>query len=140
VRLRDNGIPFVMTGYYSEEWAVCHAPDATMASFLVANSLLSRGKKNIVLFSGNPNLINDYLQVSGYRCALESRGIPFRQNYVSGQTYDYDAATSFIKSLLDRGEEVDAVMAFDDVMGAHIAGYLQSIGRGDIAVGGTSNY
>ncbi len=82
--------------------------------------LLALGRRRIaVLGSHTGEVIGSAgLRVSGYRAALESRGIPFREELVvdAGPWHRANGAEA-MRMLLARGVDFDAVFALNDELG-----------------------
>ena len=138
-KINERQIPYVSFNLMADEHAICHVSDLVSGPFMVTDAILNRGRKNIVLYAGNQNKISGHTLLSGYKVALNKHGIDFDPAYVCYEDYNQESSINFLKSMFEKGLNIDSVIGFDDVMAARIHDYLISEGRKDVLIAGFGN-
>ena len=114
--------------------------DKILETKIAMEHLLSCGHRRIALFMDALNCQIRYDKVEGYRRALESAGIPVREEYiyvygrdcaendiVHGKT-DADRAEKFVGAFLERSPECTAVLCMNDILALGVCAAFR--GRG----------
>ncbi len=118
---------------------MCHVLDFVSESYQVLDAVLSRGRRNALIFAGEESKLISCLRVFGYKPALAKHGLAYRSEYTAYEDYDIDHAIQIVQDILDSGKPLDAVVAYDDMMGGSIRDFLVSRGREDILIAGFGN-
>lgn len=111
----DNEIPLV---FFDRERDEIHADsvivDDYSGAYNAVTHLISKGCKNIALFSAPQHLVLGKNRLEGYKAALENHGIPFNSDLVySCDTYDQ--AEKISRSILKKHDRPDAIFAVNDL-------------------------
>jgi len=100
--IKKSGIPLVLIDSYCDD-AHCHniRIDDVYGSYLATGYLLDRGHRDIAFLSGRlrDNGVMEK-RLTGYRQALEERGLPFKQVYVFEGSIDFTNGVTLARRLL----------------------------------------
>jgi len=139
-RISRKGIPYVSVNIFADRPEVARFCDVVSMEYKVVDAVLRRGKKKVLFYGGKEAKFTTYLLCVGHKLALDKHGLEVDPEYIVYEDYDSDNAVRILESMLDKKMEIDAVVAFDDMMGAVIHDFLVSKGREDILVAGFGNY
>ncbi|UIJ35065.1 LacI family DNA-binding transcriptional regulator [Allobranchiibius sp. GilTou73] len=135
--------PVVLLGERETDGVLDHvAIDNVRASREATQHLLARGDRVIGAIGAQPHLQNGTaeLRVEGYRQALESAGLPFREELVIPvRSLHRPDGTAAVKRLLEVEPHLEAVFCFSDELALGALRSLLELGRRvpeDIAVVG----
>ena len=96
---------------------------------IVEHLMEAHGRRRIVFLRGPDHNEDSYWRETGYRQALEIRGIPFDEELVVPGEFDRAVAEQSIRNLLSRGIVFDAVFAGDDEAAAGVYSAFLAAGR-----------
>ncbi len=86
----------------------------TAARTIVEHLITQHGKRNIVLVRGPVQHEDAYWREEGYKQALQSHGLPFREELVLAGEFEREAAYAAMREFLVDSPAFDAVFACDD--------------------------
>lgn len=107
------------------------ANDDAQAMEEAADYLIEKGCKNILLLPGFLAEGQQSPRVAGYRKALETHEIPFREEYVlrrSGKQSTEAETEELVQSILRRGLRIDGILASSDRSAFGAIAALRSVG------------
>jgi DNA-binding LacI/PurR family transcriptional regulator len=139
-QLMKREIPYVAVNVLADRGEVCHVQDFVSSSFRVLDAVFDRGRGNVIVFNGEESKLSSCLKSFGYKLAFAKHGLEPSSDRIYYEDYDHNHAIQIVKQVLDSGKQLDAVVAYDDMMGGDIHDFLESIGREDILVAGFGNY
>lgn len=112
------------------------------AAFDAVNTLIASGKRRVVFYTVQNNLISTADRFKGYLGALKSNGIEFDERLVLCGNYGYRNAIDTFNAFLNTGTHFDSIFAISDRMAAGAVKSLISSGYsvpGDVKVIGFDN-
>ncbi len=114
LRLRDEGVPLVLTSrsYDMETDAVII--DNEQAGFDATSYLLRTGHRRIALALGRTKLPIYADRLEGYKRALAQAGIPFDESLVMRESNGMSSFYALVRKLLRSGPRPDAIFATSD--------------------------
>ncbi|MBO5008176.1 MAG: LacI family DNA-binding transcriptional regulator [Clostridia bacterium] len=105
--------------------------DNTKAAYDAVSLLISNGRRRIVFYTADNNLVSTKGRFDGYKSALDDNGIPFDEKLVIYGNYGYRNAVTGFSDFLDQGIEFDSIFAISDRMAA---GAMSVLGERGIRV------
>jgi LacI family transcriptional regulator len=118
----------------------CVTVENKAASRRIVEHLLEvHGRRRIAFLRGPDHNEDSYWRETGYRQALENRGIPFDPKLIAPGEFNREVAEQSVRDLLSRGVVFDAVFACDDESAVGVYSALHAAGRsipGDVSVVG----
>ncbi len=141
-KLIDNKIPFVLIGDYPDENRQVPKVEVNdkIAALQAVSHLLLLGHSKIGLISGPLSYASGVNRQEGYRAALESHGIAYRQSYVEVVKYvSEEAGYQAARTLLMTGDRPTAIFAFNDTIALGVYQAAEELGMaipGDLSVVG----
>jgi DNA-binding LacI/PurR family transcriptional regulator len=116
-----NDIPFVLVGDSPEPGVFSSVDvDNAGAAAEAVTYLVSLGHRKIAAFCGNPELRSNTQRLDGYRAALDSAGICYREDYVFSGQYrqqsGYDNAVDLLARFSDTADRPTALFCFNDAI------------------------
>lgn len=115
----SSDIPVVQCCEYADNK---HTPyviiDNVKASYEATNSLIKSGRKKILFFTADNDLVSTKDRLKGYKNALKDNNIPFDKNLICYGNYGYRDAVVKTEELLSSGIKFDAIFAISDRMAA----------------------
>ncbi len=140
--LKEQGVPVVYVARNFGESNIPEiCPDQEDGAFQTTFHLLEKGYRAIGIIIGTRDHPDSLRKLSGYRRALQSKGLEFKEEFVIEGQYRSDSAKEATAQLLRRG--VDAIFGITDMMAVAALKYVQESGLSvpeDIAIasyGGT---
>jgi len=140
-RLRTRSIPFVIVDPSGDP-----APDVPSigsanwnGGFLAARHLIDQGHREIGMITGPSDMMCSRARFSGYRAALESAGIPFREDYVRVGSFHHRDGVEHGRALLERADRPTAIFAGSDLQALGVYEAARALGLGipgDISIVG----
>ena len=131
LRLQQEGMPMVFYDRIPYGLDVpCVRVDDYEKSFLLVESLIRSGRKNIVHLQGPLDIYNSQERAKGYKDALTKFGYipdPSLQITPSGMTFDDGCQAA--EELVAKGQPFDAVFAFTDTLAIGLMNRLRELGR-----------
>jgi LacI family transcriptional regulator len=115
--------------------------DYTGARYAV-NHLLKKGRRKIALINGPEASISAQRKLNGYKTCLQDNQLFFQGEYVVNCLPDVQAGEEAASRLFQDHPDIDAVVAFDDVVAVGVLEACKQIGRnvpGDVAVIGADD-
>lgn len=116
-KLQTEGYPFVVIGRpvpgLSINWV---NNDNIKAAYEATEYLLKLGHQQIAMISGPEDLVVSMDRAKGYKMALQSYGLPFRQEYLKSGPFTQVFGQEAMKHLLSLEQPPTAVLVADDLM------------------------
>jgi DNA-binding LacI/PurR family transcriptional regulator len=119
--------------------SVRHYCDPVAMVFKVTDALVKRACRKVVACVGDPGNWSTEVRASSFRFALESNGLPFDRDAALYLDFDIDAVTAALDRWIERYGPMDAIMAYDDVVGGAVKRHLASVGLPHVLVAGSGN-
>jgi LacI family transcriptional regulator len=136
---RTSSVPVVLCGTKDEAQTMPSVDiDHEQAAFDAVNVLIANGHKDIAMISGTlQDPANGYARYQGYKKALETAGIPIREEYVRVGNYRYESGSEATKYFLELSSRPTAIFSATDEMAIGAIHAIQDFGLSvpdDIAV------
>lgn len=116
-QLRTRGIPFVLVDPSGEP--SIDVPAVGAANFdgglLAGRHLVGLGHTRIGVVGGPEQVMSARARIAGFRAAMESAGIPFRDDLVFPGDYHSESAARSAEKLLSMAEPPTAIFALSDL-------------------------
>lgn len=129
-RLRSRGIPIVMMDPYGAP--ATDAPAIGSADwnggFLATQHLIKLGHERIAIITGPEDMMASTARLSGYRAALDAKGIPVRRDYIRPGTFHWDDGVTEGRHLLSSPEPPTAIFASSDLQALGVYEAARSLG------------
>jgi LacI family transcriptional regulator len=111
-----------------------HIPCVTVENKAASHKLVehlidAHGRQRIAFLRGPENHEDSYWRETGYRRALEARGIPFDPHLVASGGFDREVARASTAELLAAVDGIDAIFAGDDESAVGVLAALRDAGR-----------
>jgi LacI family transcriptional regulator len=104
--------------------------DYKQAAFDAVTVMLEKGHKDVAFVSGPlHDLINKDEKLEGYRHALESKGVSYREEYVVEGDYSYDSGIEGYEKLSELSQMPSAVFVATDEMALGVIHGAQDSGK-----------
>lgn len=137
--LQDNNHPFVVIGRPDKQDEVLWVDnDNFQAMYEVVNHVIRKGHTKIAFIGGNEALTVTKNRFSGYKMALENRGLSLDEALVKEVKFSEEAGYEATKALLKEGG-CDAITTTDDLIAVGALKALKEANRLDIYVTGFNN-
>ena len=137
--LKENNHPFVVIGRPEDrEETLWVDNDNFQAMYEVVNHIIRKGYTDIAFIGGSESLTVTKNRFSGYKMALENRGLPLNNNLIKEVKFNQEAGYEATKELLIKGG-FDAIATTDDLIAVGALKALKEAGRKDIYVTGFNN-
>lgn len=115
----SENIPVVQCNEYIDtESTPFVSIDNEAASYDAVNMLIKNGRRNIVYFTVDNELISTKDRFTGYKKALEDNGIDFNEELVIYGNYGYRNASAMFEKFLEKNIPFDSIFAISDRMAA----------------------
>lgn len=114
LRLRDEGVPVVLTSRAHGEDIDAVIIDNERAAFDATTYLLRTGHKKIALALGRTKLPIYVERLEGYQRALRQAGVPYDEALVMRETNGAASFYTLVRRLLKSGAKPDAIFATSD--------------------------
>lgn len=112
-------IPVVQCNEFVDTTLVPHVSiDNALAAYDAVNLLIKNGRKKIVLYTVNNNLISTRERLNGYKNALKENNIEYNEELILYGNYGYRNAIRVFEDFLNKGTEFDGIFAISDRMAA----------------------
>jgi LacI family transcriptional regulator len=99
------------------------------AAFDAVTKLIQEGHRSIAMISGTlQDPANGYARFQGYKRALETAGLPYREDYVRVGNYRYESGIEATEYFLKLSERPTAIFAATDEMAIGAIHCLQDAG------------
>ena len=122
-------IPVVQCNEYVNTRVAPHVSiDNQRAAYDAVNMLIQNGRRKIVLFTADNNLVSTRERHKGYKKALADNGIRYDKELILRGNYGYRNAIRVFEDFLNTGKEFDGVFAISDRMAAGAVRVLLSSG------------
>ena len=92
------------------------AVDDESAAFDAVTTLINKGHKDIALIGTNSESTSSHAREDGYKLALEMAGIPYREEYIYRDTYDYHCGGDALEQFMSLKERPTAIFAVSDLL------------------------
>lgn len=116
-QLRTRGIPFVLVDPSGEP--SIDVPAVGAANFdgglLAGRHLIELGHTRIGVVGGPEHVMSARARIAGFRAAMESAGIPFRDDLVLPGDYHSESAAESAEKMLSMAEPPTAIFALNDL-------------------------
>ncbi|MBN1921846.1 MAG: LacI family DNA-binding transcriptional regulator [Anaerolineae bacterium] len=90
---------------------------------------LAQGRRRIAYLNGPEHSVSAHRRLEGYRDAITEAGVPFDEGLVDCCLPDTDSGYDAALALLDRCPNVDAILAFNDLVAIGAMQACQALGR-----------
>ncbi len=115
----SKSIPVVQCNEYIDTQNTPYVSiDNMKAAYDAVSLLISNGRRRIVFYTADNNLVSTRERFEGYKAALADNGIQFDEKLVLYGNYGYRNAVTGFSGFLDEGVEFDSLFAISDRMAA----------------------
>jgi len=125
-----SNVPIVLCATTDEKGAMPSVDiDHEGAAFDAVTKLIQEGHRSIAMISGTlQDPANGYARFQGYKRALETAGLPYREDYVRVGNYRYESGIEATEYFLKLSERPTAIFAATDEMAIGAIHCLQDAG------------
>ncbi|MEV6108281.1 LacI family DNA-binding transcriptional regulator [Streptomyces sp. NPDC051940] len=128
--LAEQGIPAVVSGRRSQDERLPFVDTDNVGGGRAAvEHLIARGRREIAVISGRPDVFGAQCRIEGYRQALKAAGLPDDPRLVVHGDFTEESGRQAMRELLARRPSLDAVFAGSDLMAAGALQVLRGSGR-----------
>lgn len=114
IELENGGTPFVLLDrYFPELPCACVRTDDLRVGRIATEHLVELGHRDIAHICG-PETTTSRLRLQGYLEVLEEKGLPFRKEWLGGETFGFETGYEAMRSLLNQEHRPTAVFAVND--------------------------
>ncbi|MBM7660748.1 DNA-binding LacI/PurR family transcriptional regulator [Bacillus mesophilus] len=142
--LLDQSFPFVVIGKpYKYKKEITYVDnDNVQASIDVTEYLIKLGHKRVAFVGGSLNLVVTIDRLQGFKHAILSNNLPYRDEYVKHVEFLKEGGREAITELLSLEKPPTALVVMDDLMALGVLNKLDEMGKAvpdDISVVGFNN-
>jgi len=127
-----HSVPFIVNGNAIDreecENVFTVDTDNVEDSFLAVSYLIRLGHKEIAMVNSSRNYIVNYERMMGYRKALETNGLEFKEEYVLETSEKFDDTKEEIRKFMLNNQRVSALFCKNDVKARLAIKVIEEIG------------
>ncbi|BCV22311.1 LacI family DNA-binding transcriptional regulator [Moorella sp. Hama-1] len=114
LELKEQGFPVVLMIRHMEDQVDAVIVDNYRGGYEATKFLIQRGYRRIALINGTMELDLYRQRFAGYQAALSETGLTYNEDLVVHGTKDWEDGYRAILTILERGQQPDAVFAASD--------------------------
>lgn len=117
IQLRAQGLPITQVDrVFASLKATSITTDNTAGVQEAVRHLVQRGRRRIACLQGEPNSSVNIARVRGYKAGLAAAGIPFRADWLVGNSYLPPSDWTEVKQLLETRDRPEAILALGNIL------------------------